>query len=390
MLTKSGVVISRMAIVLLLLSGGMGVIYRFITMSVTNSSAVKAYPDPPQPVVPEAYPMYSEYPTPEVNYQIPTGVLNNHFFLPLIIKNSNPKKGLAWGSYETSYDANYRQLQVGWFHAYRYWGVQVPNVPPLPEQIGLEYVQAWGCINFPYEHVVSLLGSDFSGYLLWLNEPDTGYPDQCIVLHDVSLAAKHYISTTHYLPDANLVGPRVFAEDQGSLARAINWLGNWRQRVYDLTCGNVSTYTNPFPDVPCGYPDVTGYALHTYSQAVPDDTLNGNIRLVNDFHDQMVVWGNGSKELWIDEFGYCHNPNNTPSQKTTDYVEALEVLPFVTRYAYWSIQTPGSGYPFSDDAENQQNVPNACLNTYLFSWDANIESWVINETGEAYGNVANP
>lgn len=362
-------------IIFVLILSMAGVLFLFFTLAAYQPAPFLAYPGAPEWIAPQPYPapQPTAYNVSNTSSLPPTWIGNYTFYLPLLAENANQKKGLAWGDYGATAQADYELFQVGWYHLYRYW-----DNPSYPHAVGLDYVRDWGCINVgpSISAVVNTLGSDFDDYLLWVNEPTM--PDQCYELNDVHLAAQHYITTAHYLPDAKIIGPRMFIDSLGQYLIIVDWLSRWRQRVFDLTCGNVVTYTNPFPDVPCGYPNITGYALHTYDNTVLPN--NGNLKRVDDFYDQMIAWGDGDKELWIDEFGYCKHYGENAGLWTTQYVMGLEARPFVTRYAYWSIR--GRVY----NVEAEENIPEACLNTHLFEADLVTLTYA----GEAYRAAGNP
>jgi hypothetical protein len=122
---------------------------------------------------------------------------------------------------------------------------------------------------------------------------------------------------------------------------------------------------------------MAGYGIHPYeSDAVP------NLIYVDDFYNLMVSWGEGDKELWVTEWGYCITQNGAGDQ-VTNTVTGYESRPYVTRYSYYTNRTPGP------DPNRPQTGP-VCWDTDLFDPNANPPWSALSNTGEAYRDVANP
>lgn len=316
-------------------------------------------------------------PPPTLNQE----AIQSWLFLPLVNRaQASPKKGLAWGHYVQNDE---RALNTRWYHNWD--SVAYPNTLP-----GLEFVPYLWCDYTNGSNPVDLLqravtylpgGSNYAGYLLFLNEPDLGLP-QCDMT--ISEAALFYLKTKQYLPQAKLVGPNVFTGNNDFQIQAIYWVTQWRETVYACS---FNPACNPYfnnPNVPKGYPQMAGYAIHPYSQ-IPVDNLN----YVSQFYNTMqTIWNEGSKELWVTEFGYCLHYGDS-GNRVLNTVNGFESNPFVTRYAYFTTRTPNFEEVTFHTPELQ-----ACDGVGE-PWDTDLldptTNWqTLSRTGQAYSQVATP
>lgn len=292
----------------------------FQIMLTAPAHSLQAYPPPGTPTAPNPYPPPGTptAATPPLN---PQTLLNPAAYFPLALRQwalPNSKKGLAL-TYETGFHhQEYSRFNVSWFHN---WHVTTA-VEPAPY---LKFVPFVRCAE-PTEisAAVTSLGTDYAGYLLFLNEPDNYNPDQGCAEHtddnlNAQEAALRYVTLHAALPNARLIGPsprwRVAPEAFITL---------WRNAVYTLTGS---------------YPDVVGYGLHFYTTDVQDVHQD-----INDFCDAMSDWGESGKELWITEFGVDQQSLGESDVKDTFFqlLETFEHGAFlnpgceVNRYAYYT------------------------------------------------------
>ncbi|MCL4871721.1 MAG: glycoside hydrolase family protein [Anaerolineae bacterium] len=258
----------------------------------------------------------SGYPAPPATYPIQTATplsftVSHNYYIPITVSNLPLKKGMVWNYYLAGTNTDpWNVMNIGWFHRY------APTYGQNDYHGPIQFIPYWGCNTLSVEYMVNTLGGDYAGYLIWLNEPDTGMPDGCPPLSDPQAAADFYIAARAGLPYAKFIGPHTYHGNPAAHNRAMNWMREWRDKVRDHPNGNGQ------------YPDVTGYGIHPYST----DPLE-NMTFVDNFYNQMVDWGEGEKELWVTEFAYCDEDSLTADITYT--VNAFETRTYVDRYAYW-------------------------------------------------------
>jgi hypothetical protein len=272
------------------------------------------------------YPVPNATGTPEPFATIPDIDLRNlqaESYLPAMYNNwalGSPKKGLAW-AFASTYPGDYLPFHVRWYHD---WGTSGPVDHQHMEFI--PFIKCdYGTVS-PYDSpsagstdlialAINNLDPDYDGYLLILNEPNffNSSNPQCDKHPDE--AAQIYVHIRDAFPNAKIVGPNL-SED--GLYSAIEYVELWRAEVLNLT-GD--------------YPDVSGYGIHSY-RLNHNSTLNS----LNDFHQAMQAWGEGAKELWLMEFGFCGLWGETHADEFEMLVDELESVDydFVTRYAYYT------------------------------------------------------
>ncbi len=185
-------------------------------------------------------------------------------------------------------------------------------------------------------------------------------------------AAQIYVQIRNAFPQAKIIGPNL-SIGGGSLYTPVDFVSQWRTEVYNLT-GQ--------------YPDVAGYGLHRYHPQ-PQETLNR----LSGFYSAMQEWGEGNKELWLTEFGFCEEwESNGVGGPNYDHIEALVELvndlespqyDFVDRYAYYTtrqrqIVKPGQPTPTPASWEICLDGPPDLYLRY---------STTLSERGEAYKDV---
>jgi hypothetical protein len=242
----------------------------------------------------------------------------------------SPKKGLAWGAAHL-YPYDYTRLNVSWIYNWDLepskWDVSSPlsdfhASDMLPGNV--EFVPMIYC-GSEIERAENYLGADWDGYLLFLNEPWTGTdcedPPRPKTTQEV---AEAYVAIRDAFPQAKLIGPNIHhnSYDPGNPPGR---LAEWRDAVYTLTEA---------------YPDVTGYAIHTYT-GDPEQNRDLIVELHSFLADWQEVDGRTEPyELWITEFGYCGDPSDQgAADNIAQTVNDLEALGYVNRYAYYANRT---------------------------------------------------
>ena len=296
----------------------------------TTPHTVSAYPAPIQS--PDTSESNSPYPAPD-STSTPTPFpmasdidlrnLDEESYLPIIFNEwalGSPKKGLAWG-FAGRYPNDYLPLHVRWYHD---WGTSGPVDSEFMEFIPFIWCD-YGTSS-PYDppnsestNLIKLaqtnLDPDYDGYLLIFNEPNffNSNNPQCDKHPDE--AAQIYVQIRNAFPNAQIVGPNL---SESGLYSAIDYVELWRTEVLNLT-GQ--------------YPNVVGYGVHSYRL-----NHNSTLNFLNDFYQAMQTWGEGEKELWLTEFGFCKEWGPTHVDELAELVNDMEssTYDFVTRYAYYT------------------------------------------------------
>ena len=324
-----------------------------IRTSISPISQAQGYPAPPAntPESMTGYPGPSPLPVTPTSTPVLTNFVANHKrFLPLLGRGTDRKKGMVWHYYLNTNMNPFNMMGISWFHRFA-----PHNDGYLPINGQIEFVPFWKCNQFNPQYMVDHLPAGYDGYLLWLNEPETGWDDGCPPMRDPEVAAEWYIIARATFPDAKFIGPHTYHFDGATHARALAWVTAWRDYVYDLS--------NPHQ-----YPDVTGYGIHLYT-----NIKDLNLQYLDDYHNMMLNWGEGNKELWISEFSYCYSQ---APEKLSLTVSAFESLAHVTRYAYWQDLSD----PLADD---NPRTPTVCTETLFTDYTT------LSPTGVTYSTVGN-
>lgn len=331
-----------------------------IKTSFSPISQAQGYPAPPAntPESVTGYPGPSSSPIAPTSTPVLTNfVANDTRYLPVLAQGANPKKGMVWRFYNgmlngvgTNLDP-FNVVGIGWFHYY------TPHLDGMDlERNGqIEFVPFWKCTQFDVEYMQKHLPDGYDGYLLWLNEPETGLADGCPVMQSASAAAVWYVEIRAAFPNIKFIGPHTYHQNLGSHLRTMEYVTDWRDIVHDLTGS---------------YPDVAGYGIHLFT-----DNKDTNLAYLDEYYDMMLDWGEGNKELWITEFSYCGLNAPLNLQNTVNDLES-ELYDHVTRYAYWQDM---------DDplAEDDPMDPTVCT-VPLFD-----DYITLSATGTAYSQVGN-
>ncbi len=240
----------------------------------------------------------------------------------------SPKKGIAYWVTDTIEFEPF--FGLSWYSRY-----SLGNVPELEAaNPGVEFMPHLYC-NVPeddpdgdlLERAIELLGSDYDGLLMWVNEPEVGSVLGQCELTDPYEAAQFYIDTKVGLPNARLIGPHT-AFDPNLGEYPFQWIVDFREAVYDLTCNQ------PAP-IPCGYPEFYAYGVHLFGEEAEI-----NLQLLDDYYTLIATeWGQPKAQLWVTEFTFCFN-NPDHAQELIDTVMGFESRPYVQRYSFFSNRSP--------------------------------------------------
>ncbi len=260
-----------------------------------------------------------------------------------------PKKGLAYWDDDT---VEFEPLwEISWYYDYTI----LANAAYVNQHPSAEFVPHLYC-DHPKANpdvdalaeAVALLGSDYDGYLLWINEPELGEEYNQCGLTDSYEAAQFYIDTKAAFPNAKLIGPNNAFQAQLAPYTVI-WLTNWRNAVYDLTC-------NQSAPIPCGYPEMAAYGMHIF-----DENYVENMALVDDYYSVLTEeWGLEDPLIWITEMTFCYDiPEHV--QELVDSIYGLESRAFVERYVFFTNRNP------IDDFEPPGVNPSCFVRSYLMT-----------------------
>ena len=265
---------------------------------------------------------------------------------------ANPKKGIG-AAYAWAYADGHEPFSPGWYYT---WSL----FPGLWEGQGPEFVPMWPC-HGTVDYVVSTLGSDYDGYLLFLNEPDI--EEQCYM--SVDEAVDYYLMVRNALPQAKLIGPQTITSTNLNWGA---WTNAWREKVRERTGS---------------YPDVAGYGFHVYpfyNSGIPTQ------QAMQSWCDSLASWGElGSKEIWVTEFG-VHNFDGSPQQVQAELTEMVNLFENglgnceISRYAYFTDRRAPIG-------ENPTpTIEPGGPNYFDLYWR---NSYELSYTGQVYANIAN-
>ena len=311
--------------------------------------SVTGYPGPSSsPVAPTSTPVLENF------------VVNDTRYLPVLAQGANPRKGMVWRFYSGMLNISgtnlnpFNTVSIGWFHRY------APHNDGMDlERNGqIKFIPFWPCNQFDIEYMQKHLPDGYDGYLLWLNEPETGMGEGCPAMQTANAAAVWYIEVRAAFPNAKFIGPHTYHQDPNSHLRAMEYVDDWRDIVHNLTGS---------------YPDVAGYGIHLFA-----DNKDINLDYLDDYYDMMLDWGEGNKELWITEFSYCLGSPGEAAQELTETVNDLESSPYdyVSRYAYWQDMA-------NPLAEDDPMDPTVCTEPLFDDYTT------LSATGTAYSQVGN-
>ncbi len=249
----------------------------------------------------------------------PTAVPEAHvLWLPVVAAGAPGKAGVAFSSHT---DGAERVALLG--RSVAYWrGWQVGGALP-GDKWGLAYTPSLWCDFFARKgvtttlqyqlHVLDALGSDYSGPLLFLNEPDLGFYGhygQCEV--SPYRAAQLYVHVREKLPHAQLVGPGLSHVDY---IQGYRWLDAWWRAVVAIT-------GEP--------PEMAAWDVHNYIQQgdplAPYDALEA----------WLVARGVENPKFWITEWGTCNAARAAQMKSAFDGDARIERHYWYDQYkAYW-------------------------------------------------------
>jgi hypothetical protein len=211
-------------------------------------------------------------------------------FLPGMHKSAigSPQKGVVWGLTGGPGVLDVVPFNVGWYH----WYSENPPITAAPwaATVGAEFIPFIACLpgsanpNDPTSYP-SHLSKDYSGYMLFLNEPDNDADDQCgsdIGENNVISSTQIYAKIVAAYPNAKLIGPNTSYSSFG-YGSPTGFLEAWRTRVITM-----------------GLPLPHGYGIHLY-------LLDPVSEWTQAYCDKLYEWGELDKELWVTEFGWSND-----------------------------------------------------------------------------------
>jgi hypothetical protein len=230
-------------------------------------------------------------------------------FVPGLHKSAigGPQKGLAWIIKTGRAVTDAVPFNISWYHT---WGFFPPNLNPAnpwPATTGAEFVPFEPCVVNPTGYP-DHLSEDYTGYMLFLNEPDNHRANQCggdIGPNDIISATEIYSDLVSKYPHAKLIGPNTTFEyhDDDTIT---GFLDAWMTRVITM-----------------GLPLPHGYGIHLYPSPTSDsaeDWTQAYCELLEEY-DEL------DKELWVTEFGWSNDwvfeTDPIPTQQAT-INEAIE------------------------------------------------------------------
>jgi hypothetical protein len=228
--------------------------------------------------------------------------------------NRRGMAGVVWT--EDNHEATRRVVDsCGWFH----------NWTAAGSIDGLEFVPfLWGW-RWPSDHdligrAVDVLGADYAGDLLWLNEPADGEPQANMTPHE---AVHFYRMTREALPHARLIGPNMSFITAEKWEHDANWL---RDFVNIATAENIAL-------------DFAGMAVHNYAP-----TYEEHIRLHGEWVTLLARLGFGHLPLWVTEWGVDYR-NEGAAERVRLLCRFYDNSPTVYRHA-WYIHHAWAGDTF--------------------------------------------
>lgn len=258
----------------------------------------------------------------------PTAVTYS-YYMPLVRENEKQNvtlPGLA-KAYGQVTAANVSDLKIKWYYDYalRY---------PFPKDLGIEYIPFFWCDQYPslkwptdynYFDQLAKLPDGYSGYLLFLNEPDLRGGDvdgwQCD--RTPRQAAYIYKAVKEMCQRCVIVGPNV---------SHIDYLQNWKwlREFYE----QIELLGLEPPDIA---------AVHDYTEQPTQKMITSLFILFSQFDDT-------PETMWVTEFATC---NTDLAKQNIEYFKSDDR---VERYAWFT----GKGYPaapcinlLSNDGLNQ-------------------------------------
>ena len=244
-----------------------------------------------------------------------------HAYFPVVTTAYKPtpppsKRGLAgvvWT--DDNHETTSRMVaRCGWFHN---WNVE-------GAVLGLEFVPflwgwSWGRIDNMIGLAVDVLGRNYSGNLLWVNEPNDGNQANMTPAE----AVRFYQLTRESLPHARLIGPNMSFYNEQKWMGDASWM---RLFVQELHAQGVTA-------------DFAGMAIHNYEQEP-----NEHIRLHHAWVSLLSQLGFGHLPLWVTEWGIDHR-HPEARQWTAELCQFYDGTPSVYRHA-WYIHHAWAGDTF--------------------------------------------
>jgi len=235
-----------------------------------------------------------------------TLLYGHHYYLPIMTiqthQTSSPapnKRGFACTYCGQMTPDDVSSLSISWYHN---WSMsQNDHAAEFVPHFWCDIWQDGDSDNFvDYIAEVSMLPSDYDGYMLFLNEPDLAAP-QCNITPAYGAQLYNWVKAT--IPNVKLIGVQV---SHGDGIRGFKWLREWRNEVLN-TSG--------------AYPDMWRYTIHEYNDD-PRPQVEALLSL-------QAEWGIDTP-LWVTEFGTCK------PDVMRDMVQYYEGHDMIERYAVYA------------------------------------------------------
>lgn len=269
-----------------------------------------SYPAPGQPTATPA--LWQEYPAPTLaptrHLDSEPGEAVSSVYFPLVRSNYKAAKaGFAWAEYGTRQPHDAEYLGATWFLVWspidphqgrQRTGIESVTYAPCPTGGYQAYGDAvkWDA----FDRLDKYLGRNWSGPILFLNEPDL--PDQCNL--NPIRAAKFYAQLRKQYAKAILIGPAV---SDGDYVKGWPWMKGFYDELERMKV--------KMPD---------HSAIHSYVRWQHPQVL------VDSHFDMLAQYSGAPTTAWVTEFAACGRPDRL-AQMIDTYQNDERIL----RYAYF-------------------------------------------------------
>lgn len=136
---------------------------------------------------------------------------------------------------------------------------------------------------------------------------------------------------------------------------------SYLQQLYAINNGEVSGYFDILSAHPSGFsnppdctPDTPSCSL---SGSWNDDPSFFAFYRVSQYHDLMTQMGDGGKQIWLTEFGYCSNQSPPPGYEYCKYITEDQQAAFLQQAFQMARATPYIGAMFQWNLDFQLAIP---------------------------------
>jgi hypothetical protein len=246
-------------------------------------------------------------------------------FVPGMHKSAvgEPQKGLKWDIALGPAVLDAVPFNLGW---YQTQSLHPPYLHPTytwSATVGGEFIPFEDCIVNPTGYP-SHLSKDYTGYMLFLNEPDN--LNECggnLGPNLVISATEIYSDLVTKYPKAKLIGPNLTYQLHNDQT-ITGFLDEWRTRVITM-----------------GLPLPHGYGIHLYPKPLQITASEWT----QAYCDKLYEWDELDKELWVTEFGWSNDwvlGTSTPERQDYMYTRIPEEFGFFETGLTAGTPTPGA------------------------------------------------